>query len=200
LGSDELAVPCIVCIVEGHGELESVPLLIRRIGSQLEPPLYPDVPRPIRVSKPALIHKDGELEKMIGLAARSVGQHGSILVLIDSDEDCPMDLSRRLHEQAVKARSDIPIAVVIAKREFEAWFIAAAPSLQGTNGLMSPLATPPDPESISNAKKWLEHHMHTGTYKETTHQARLAAKFDMEQARASRSFRKFYKEIVRLLS
>ena len=39
----------LVAIVEGHGEVEAVPLLIRRIGQEVSPLSTPDVVKPIRV-------------------------------------------------------------------------------------------------------------------------------------------------------
>ena len=39
------------CIVEGHGDVEAVPILIRRIVQSLYPELQIDTPRPIRVHR-----------------------------------------------------------------------------------------------------------------------------------------------------
>ena len=39
------------CIVEGHGEVAAVPILIRRVVESLYPELLVDTPRPIRVSQ-----------------------------------------------------------------------------------------------------------------------------------------------------
>ena len=41
----------IATIVEGHGEVEAVPLLLRRIAQGISPGLVVDVPRPIRVKR-----------------------------------------------------------------------------------------------------------------------------------------------------
>ena len=37
------------CIVEGHGDVEAVPILIRRIAESLYPELAVVIPRPIRI-------------------------------------------------------------------------------------------------------------------------------------------------------
>jgi hypothetical protein len=60
---------------------------------------------------------------------------GGVLVLIDADDDCPAHLGPALLARAREARSDVPVSVVLANREFEAWFLAAAPSLAGNCGL-----------------------------------------------------------------
>ena len=124
----------IACVVEGHGEVEAVPILIRRIAARVDPALSILVRRPLRISR-SQIARVGELERAIELAARQVGRQGGILVLIDSDDDCPAELGPELLGRARKARSDLPIGVVLAKREFEGWFLASAESLRGKRGI-----------------------------------------------------------------
>jgi hypothetical protein len=108
----------IACIVEGHGEVEAVPILVRRIAERVDPTLYIQARRPLRITRSQLV-RAGELERAVELAARQVGRHGGILVLIDSDDDCPAQLGPQLLDRARKARNDLPIGVVLAKREFE---------------------------------------------------------------------------------
>ena len=50
----------IVSIVEGHGEEEAVPILLRRIAGLVSPDFMVDVPRPIRIGRQKLL-KDGEV-------------------------------------------------------------------------------------------------------------------------------------------
>ena len=88
-------------------------------------------------------------------AALRVDTAGGVLVLLDADDDCPAALGPALLERARAARSDVPISVVLANREFEAWFIAAAESLAGTHGFPADLTAPADPEKIRGAKEWL---------------------------------------------
>src|ERR1035438_1367136 len=76
------------CVVEGHGECESVPILVRRIAGQFDPGLAVQIPHPVRVTKSKLL-KAGELERAVELAAITVGGNGAILVILDSDDDCP---------------------------------------------------------------------------------------------------------------
>ena len=93
------------------------------------------------------------------------------------------------------------ISVVLAKQEYEAWFIAAAESLRGQCGLPQDLVGDSDPESIRGAKEWLSRHMpRNRRYGETTDQATLTSVFDMQAARRADSFDKCYREIVRLLT
>jgi hypothetical protein len=190
----------VACIVEGHGEVEAVPVLLRRIAADVDPPVVIVVPSPLRVPKNKLV-KPGELERTVELAARKVGGQGAVLILLDTDDDCPAQLGPALLRRAAQARSDLPIAVVLAKREFEAWFLAAAFSLRGQRGLSPTLEPPPDAEAIRGAKEWLTHRMEgSRQYVETLDQPALAAQFDLKAARRADSFEKCYREMVRLLT
>ena len=75
----------------------------------------------------------GELERQVEFAGRSVAPDGAILILLDSDADgaCPAEDGPALLSRARRARNDLAISVVLASKEFEAWFIAAARSLRG---------------------------------------------------------------------
>jgi hypothetical protein len=92
------------------------------------------------------------------------------------------------------------VAVVLAKREYEAWFLAAAKSLRGTRGLRADMEPPTDPEGIRGAKEWLTGHMTGGrSYRATRDQAALSAKFDVKEALVAASFEKFHREVTRLV-
>lgn len=94
------------------------------------------------------------------------------------------------------------ISLVLANREYEAWFLAAAESLGGHCGLPSDLTSPSNPEGIRGAKEWLRRHMpRVRKYSETVDQPALTSVFDMQMARQrADSFDKCYREIVRLLT
>jgi hypothetical protein len=187
------------CIVEGYGEVEAVPILIRRVAASLYPELSLVMPHPIRVSRSKVV-KEGELEREVELAAWNIGGKGAIFVLLDSDDDCPAQLGPELRLRALKARGDLPIAVVLAKCEFEAWFLAVAESLRGKRGLRNDLQPPNSPEEIGDAKGWLNQQMERGQrYRETLDQPGLTAQFDLDEARNAASFDKCYRDIVYLL-
>lgn len=187
------------CIVEGDGEVKAVPVLIRRIAWDLNPEITIIVETPIRAPRYQVV-KDGELESRIELAAQKIGGQGAIFIILDSEDDCPAELGPELLRRASQIREDLPIAVVIANREFEAWFLAAAESLRGKRGLKNNIHPPNDLEAIRGAKEWLDQRMENNeSYSETTDQPALAALFDMEQARQADSFDKCYRDIVRLL-
>ncbi len=189
----------IACIVEGHGEVHAVPVLLRRVVAALRPGAELHVAHPIRIPKSRLV-RPGELERAIELAARGITLGDGIVVLVDADDDCPAQLGPELLARARRARSDRRIAVVIAKREFEGWFIAAAPSIAGHRGLARNLETPADPEGVKDAKGWLRARSDAGaSYQETVDQAALAGVFDFTAARAADSFDKLWRELDALV-
>ena len=186
----------IATIVEGHGEVEAVPILLRRIVQEICPGQLVDHPRPIRVKRQQII-KEGELERAVRLAALRSGNDGCILILLDADSDCPKDLAPKLLQRATNAQSDRIVKVVLAKTEYEAWFLAAASSLAGRHGIASSVRKPSEPESIRDAKGWLSSCMPSGrAYRATLHQPAFSGIIDLNCARRfSPSFAKLWRDI-----
>jgi hypothetical protein len=146
----------VACIVEGHGEVPAVPILIRRLVELVNPALYANVQHPIRKSRGTLL-REGGIEGAVELAVRGLPELGFVLIIIDSDDSCPKELAPELLARALRtAAGRRPVGVVLAKMEFESWFIAAAESIAGHSGLPPNLVTPADPESIRGAKEWLQ--------------------------------------------
>lgn len=188
-------------VVEGHGEVEAVPILVRRLGLERDVPVYISAPTPVRVPRGKLLNVPGELERAIELAGPT-SSRGALLVLIDADEDCPAQLGPDLLARVERvAGGRFPVAVVLAKTEYEAWFLASAESLRGERGLRDDLLPPAAPEDIGAAKAWLtQHNNGPSSYRETLDQPALTSLFDMAAARErSPSFDKFCRELDRLL-
>jgi hypothetical protein len=190
----------IKCIVEGHGENEAVPELLRRIGQDHAPHLLILSPQPIRQTRSRLL-REGELERCVTLAARQLTTQGGILILIDSDDDCPASIGPALLARAQKVVGHRSISVNLAHREFESWFLAAAPSLANAPGFPSSIPPVPDPERIRGAKERITDLMIADrVYREAVDQKRLARIFDMGMAERSASFRRFRREVIRLIN
>jgi hypothetical protein len=190
----------LAAIVEGQGEVEAVPVLLRRVAAELDPYLALTVPKPIRLPRTKFPIKY-ELERAVQLAKLDAGPDGAILILADADDDCPAVLGPKLLDHAQSVAPDHKVSVVLAMYEYEAWFLASAESLRGRRGLPANLTRPSDPEAIRAAKGWLSHQMPAGRkYSETTDQAALSQCFDLTAARTASSFDKFYREITWLLS
>lgn len=189
----------IVAIVEGHGEVKALPILLRRLA-EIEG-MSVNVPEPIRVHKDRFLNRPEEFRRFVELASRKMSDDDHGLVLLDADDDCPAerapDIAAQIQAQAPHRR----FSVVIAKSEFEGWFLAAAPSIAGRRGLPQALTAPADPEAVRDAKGWLSQQIRGGRYHEVSDQPALAALIDINLAgTASRSFRKLRKEVRAALS
>lgn len=188
------------CIVEGHGDCMAAPVLIRRLAATIDPIFRVTVSEPRRISKSQLLRPD-ELERSVEALARQIGRSMPILILIDADNDCPKKLARDLSDRCHGAHRDISVSIVLAKAEYETWFVAAATSLSARPEFGHPLVPPPDPEAIQGAKEWLSHQMKAGhRYVETRHQAAYSAIIDLAQAMTVRSFRKMEAEVRRIIT
>lgn len=180
----------IVPIVEGHGEVEATPQLLRRFCE--EAGLWDiDIDSPIRKPREKLI-QEAELTKAIEVACRNRGD--GVLVLFDGDDDCPATLGPATQEIASRV-GRVPCQVVLAHREYEAWFLASIESLRGYRGVLSDAAFDGDPEAPRDAKGQLEAMLESRlSYAETTDQVKFSTQFDMRVAHLrSRSFRKLTK-------
>jgi hypothetical protein len=189
----------IAALVEGDGEVAAVPVLLRRVINSIDPSVTPIVPRGFRHSAGRLL-RPGGLERAISAVSELYANH-AILVVIDSDDDCPAQLGRHLLERATSSRPDLCISVVLACREYEAWFLAGAESLAGKRSLSQDLLSPPNAEAIRDAKRWLTDRMQgSAAYSATQDQAALTAVLDLEIARKrSRSLRKLWKEVESIM-
>lgn len=179
-------------LVEGEGEVQSAPELLRRLALEMRPSEpVPVVIRPWRMNRSQMV-KSGALQKpLTQLALRCDG----VLIVADADDDLPCQLGPQLLAAARQALPSKPVAVVLAKREYEAWFIAAVASLRGGS-------TPPaSPETIRDAKGWVKANVCDGRYNPQIDQPRLTARMDLALARAnSPSFDKLCRDVDSLLA
>jgi len=136
-----------------------------------------------------MVKGDLELRRAVELAARKSGSAGLILIVVDSDDDCPAELGPQLVAAASSQRGDREIVVAVAKREFEAWFLAGVRSLRGRRGVSSQALPPADPEAIRGAKEALRECLDEGeSYLESADQAAFCSALDLDQASIAPSF------------
>jgi len=190
------------CIVEGHGEVSALPILLRRVAQQQSPNDSFDVQPPIRVSRSKFLNRDEEFHRHLNLAGSKCGVDGLVLVLLDADDDCPAQLAPEILRRAKKVLPHRHISVVLANREFESWYIGAAASLDGFRGLeIGELDRSVDPETYRDAKGWLRQRMKSRLYGETTDQPAFAARMDLQMAvDRCRSFRKLCNDLNRWIT
>ena len=162
----------LAAIVEGHAEMHSIPVLMRRLGI--------DVARPFRVKR-NLVVKPGELERALKFTLRDRQNVSAVLVLLDADDDCPAELAPQMLERCARVAS-VPVSVVFAVREIEAWFLGGIESLRGHRGIRDDASYDANPEAPRGAKERLEGFMRD-SYVDVVDQPALMASLDWEAAR-----------------
>lgn len=179
-------------IVEGHGEVGAIPVLLRRLLA--EAGVYDiGVGKPIRRKRSELVQQ-ASVQRSVRLALLQP-DCGGILIVFDSDDDCPRDLAPQIEEWARSEAGAVPCGIVMANREYEAWFLASLQALRGVRGVVMDAADHANPEVPRNAKGELRRSMIPGRgYSESVDQAALTEKLDFAAAhRGCRSFRKMVK-------
>ena len=190
-------------IVEGHGEVISVPILLRRFAYEVFEAHGIDVLQPYRLPR-GRMNIVPYLENAVTLARRKLEQcegDRAILIILDADDDCPAEEAPMMLTRAAHIAEPIPVGVVFAKAEYESWFLAAVRSLRGKRGIAADASVPVDPEAIRGAKEYLQRQcMVAGaTYSPTVDQPALTDMFSFEEARrACPSFDKLWRDLERL--
>lgn len=181
----------LVSLVEGQSEVESVPILLRRIL-----PGFP-VARPFRVKRNKIV-KPGELERAVTVALADRDNPSCVLVLVDADDDCPAELGPELAHRC-RAATHLPVTVVLANREIESWFLGGIESLRGERGIRADASWEGDPETPRDAKARVEGLMPDRSYVSVDDQPALMSALDLASARRRcRSLDKFIRDVERL--
>lgn len=206
----------IVSFVEGEGDAEAVPILLRKLVSSQEAFDCVTVDsKPFRVGQINKLRKGGfrDWHNKIRAAIKRPNV-GGILLLLDGDVPvrkgepfCAATVARELANQArsVGAGVTFSVACVFACLEFESWLIAASPgmgTLADGRELTLPEPLPENPEVAPRAAKaWLNKAMPSG-YRETLDQAVLTKAVDLDVIRAAnmRSFRRLENAVAEIVT
>ena len=193
----------IIAIVEGRGEVKAAPGLIRRVLGERLDRYDISLLSPIRANGGPDLVKRFEVHLGHAIDENADG----ILVLVDADDECPVEGARSLVDRASALDLGVPVAVVYAKGEYETWFISSLSESTGEGirsrlNIASSVNAPEDVEGIRGAKEWLKRQMPRDQgYKETSDQESLTHHIDMDLTYSrSRSFRRLchaVKELVR---
>ncbi len=186
-------------IVEGHGEIKAVPVLLRRLMHDHAQCFGVGVGTPLRRTQSQL-RREADVQQIVRLALCQA-DCAAVLLIFDGEDDCPVELANKVRAWARAAAGTVPCEVVIAYREYETWFLAAVESIRGECRIAGDAVAPANPETKRDAKGALEAFMPRGaSYAETIHQEKLSALFDLSLAhRRNRSFRKLTKAMADLL-
>ena len=201
----------LVPIVEGHGEARAVPVLIYRwlharglTGEFLVPDLAINAKGCGRLKAEHDPRAHRGVEHYVGQALR--GRPDAIIVLLDADDECLKrgrgpKLGPELLDRARAVSGRVPLGVVVANCEFEAWFLAELPALKraGLVPAEANLAGPAPPEARAGCKSAMSRLLGE-TYEPAVHQAGLsrALAFSAEARALSPSYDKLVRELERL--
>ena len=189
----------IVPIFEGHGELRAIPILVRRILEAQGILTGVQVLKAIREHRGTLL-KQGGVERLAQAARRKARSEARVLVVLDADDDCAATLGPQLQGRLERELGNNAAAAVLPVREYENWLIANASALSSDSAFRDRISPPGNPETISDAKRWLsERRTDRHSYRPTIDQARLTELVDLEIVRQRcPSFDKFWREVERL--
>lgn len=172
-------------VVEGHGEIEAVEILLGRLLGALG--IWGAVRTPRRLPKDQMVADEDELKGMLN-QVRYDTAISLVLFLYDADDNCARDHVPQMRQWIVEAQMNFPCCVVMIRREFEAWFLAALPSLQGQaledgESIAEDARYTLDPEAKRDAKSAVgQFILPKRKYTETFHQWQLARHFDLGMA------------------
>jgi len=157
------------------------------------------VARPIRFKRSRLV-KPEVLEKLLQIASRDRPGAAGVLVLLDVDDDCAATLGPELLARAQRA-TPLPVRVVCAVREFEAWFLASRDSLTAAGRFSPDAELPADPEAVRDAKGRVRAATPAGrSYVAVSDQSSFVSAMDLlEVEQRSASFQKLTRDVDDLL-
>ena len=194
----------LVCVIEGHGEREAVPVLCNRVIRTLLRDVsdwYIDE-EPVRQPRSKLVDEcipspnrgpntDG-LNRALAMAAAR--EPDSILVICDADDDCPRAWGPAVPSALPRGNRTVAVRGVMASREFESWILWNFPKLDRKRVK----AIHPD-KSPRDAKKALGQLV--PGYSPTTHQLDQTRGLDLGSVWASSdSFDKLVRMLAELTS
>ena len=183
-------------IVEGHGEVESIRILLTRIWTELLRQEYVEVLRPLRVPRSKIV-KSPEIRRAVELGRRKLQSSSAdrrlVLVLFDADSDLPCKIAPDV--QAMVSDAGVDFSIVVANLEYETWFVGAAESL--SDFVIVPSHIPDAPETERCRKGWIEQRTKSGQYSETIDQPRFTARMGLITCRRRcPSFDKLCRELA----
>lgn len=189
----------IVPIVEGYGEEAAVPCLIRRwLKHRRYHKSFEVLDAAINAKGCGRLKAAYDRERHIGIEhyieAALRNSPDAIVVILDSDDDCvkrsqSLGLGPELLTRAKAVDSHLPISVVVANREYEAWFLASLTRIRANGHLpkhSSRFGNYLKPESHRDCKGIISNLL-CCPYEETVHQHQLTESLTFSKGAVYRS-------------
>jgi len=182
--------------VEGDGDLTAVPNLIREAAAHYELFRLTTVGKPLRAGNIKSLLREGEFERFLRIATKKESE--AIIVAVDADEACPVDIARQLVARAGAIEQEINrrVGVILFKPEFEVLFLHSIESIAERlpKYKINPraLGSREDFESLRDAKGRLRNACDGMNYKETRDQDKFIYGMDFNVVmEKSRCFARF---------
>ena len=204
----------LVPVVEGFGEVEAVPLLLRRLLREQFGYDERDfeIARPKNAKGCGGLISDNGIERYVKHAFKEDGCAG-VIVLIDNDpaeglahrnkidDTCAPALAQYLACRVQAIHPFRPVAIIVARWEYEAWFLASLETAGPAVGMPADTVYRGDVESERSANGWIEKRLPPDRkYFETHDQAAMTQQLDLERVtRRSRSFRRLRHALEQLI-
>lgn len=191
-------------VLEGEGDREAVPHLLRKIAEKYGIWDFNCAPHPALNQNLPRLANEGELEKFVQYAL-SDDRCDSLLICVDSDNACPRDAATKIARRLAGMHLTKKVGLCLFRAEFESLFILCldmiAESYKDCGWKLEDWNSDIDAEGIRGAKEWLSRRMKKGkAYKETRDQARFVSRLDLDRlSQRSRSFQHLEKTMTWLL-
>ena len=203
----------LVPIVEGEGEEQALPLLLRRLLTEKFTYTAADVEilHPKNARGCGRLTAENGLERYLRHALNE--DCDGVLVLLDNDpairlhesgqlpDACAPALAHYLAHRAAAIYRRKPVVIVVARWEYEAWFLASLETVGPVVGLPANVVFEGDVESVRGVKEWFNARLPSGRrYSETLDQPAMTEELDWELvAKRSRSFQRLIHALEQLI-
>ena len=138
-------------IVEGRGEVNAAPTLVRRLLWELQVFSVGVRGEAQFLPKNRMTDSAEHFKRSINLS-RYDPDITALMYVFDADDDCARKYLPNMKQWVAEANPSIPVGIVMATREYEAWFLASLESLGGWRGIPTGARVQGDPETKRDAK------------------------------------------------
>ncbi len=196
-------------IVEGQTEQKCIERLFHRIWNEvvLCAARLQILPA-IRIQRDQFLSvKSDLLEKQVEAASLKLkskvknepANSGCIMILLDAEKGCPVELSREILQRSLVAQSDVVTRCVVAQQMLENWIVAGSSTLSTYPGFPQHFQLPKSIDRVKGSD-WLDQQFRSVNskrkYKKTGDSEKIINAFSLlECQEKSRSFRKLVKEL-----
>ena len=176
----------IASIVEGHGDKNALPTLIKKLKPNTI--LY----EPTRIPRDKFLNDEQFRGKHLKIMRAFVEDkdNKAVIILFDAEEECCKDLLKKIQKTVLadidEVLSGINYIFALAEKGYESWLMAGFGGSDTEKG---------------NPQQWLKDNISSlnGRYRKAVDQKRISAQLDIEKAKKnSPSFHRFAEKITAL--